>query len=169
MGETLNFESRYYLQPGMTKEYAKHVFCRTTRILGGVIMLISAAALIVSMTWAGYSLSESTLFILCFVGGFLIYNYYFLISIVIERQAKSSGQKQQPECAIYFGSNVRMEEGKKKMTVDYQKIHKFYNLPTIYVLEIGKNQALLVPKNSFVIGREEEFESFVKEKMKRQI
>ena len=75
MGEKLSFESRYCLTTAMTKEYAKYVFCKTTRILGGIIMLVSAAALIISMVWAGYGLSDITLFILCFTAGLLIYNY----------------------------------------------------------------------------------------------
>ena len=166
MGGTLKFESRYRLLPSMSREYAKHVFCKSTRILGGIIMLVSAAALIISVAWAGYRLSDTTIFILCFTGGLLINNYYFLISLVVERQAKKRGRKQQPEYAIYFGNNIRMEDGKRSTTVDYQNISKFYNLPTLYVLEIGKDQAFLVPKDSFVIGESADFEAFIKEKMK---
>ena len=75
MGETLKFESRYRLLPSMSREYAKHVFCKSTRILGGIIMLVSAAALIISVVWADYRLSDTTIFILCFTGG-LRYMYW---------------------------------------------------------------------------------------------
>ena len=124
MGEKLSFESRYCLTTAMTKEYAKYVFCKTTRILGGIIMLVSAAALIISMVWAGYGLSDITLFILCFTAGLLIYNYYFLISMVVEKQAKRNGMKEPPECAVYFGSSVRMKEGKEEIAVKYPQIRR---------------------------------------------
>ena len=75
-------------------------------------MLISAAALIVSMVWAGYGLSDITLFILCFTAGLLIYNYYFLISMVVEKQAKRNGMKEPPECAVYFWQQYPHERRK---------------------------------------------------------
>ena len=169
MGEKLSFESRYCLTTAMTKEYAKYVFCKTTRILGGIIMLVSVAALIISMVWAGYGLSDITLFILCFTAGLLIYNYYFLISMVVEKQAKRNGMKEPPECAVYFGSSIRMKEGKEEIAVKYPQIEKFYNLPNLFALETENKRTILVPKDSFVIGKAEDFEAFVKEKMQRQI
>ena len=132
-------------------------------------MLVSAAALIISMVWAGYGLSDITLFILCFTAGLLIYNYYFLISMVVEKQAKRNGMKEPPECAVYFGSSIRMKEGKEEIAVKYPQIEKFYNLPNLFALETENKRTILVPKDSFVIGKAEDFEAFVKEKMQRQI
>lgn len=161
--EDLKFQNQYHTDKEVTKEYAKYVFCKSTRILGIVLMIISAIAFVLSLK-AGYKMSESALFILCFVGGLLIYGYYIIIVKVVDHSAKKKEQEQ-PECIVRFGNKILMEQGKLQKEYEYKQVRKFYNLPHIYALIIGKNQAVLVKKGGFTKGKEEEFEKFIKERM----
>lgn len=161
MNDEIRFKNVYEAEFWMMKEYAKYVFCRSGRILGMILMAVSAAAFGISL-WMGYSLSESALFLLCFLGGLAIYCYYILVLKVMNRQITAGKNGKMPECIIDFTKDgIRMIQGSAKIQYDYQDIRKLYNLSGIYALTAGNGQAVLVKKGAFLKGNEEEFEQFI--------
>lgn len=167
MKDEIKFQNRYDADIAMMKEYAKYVFCKSTRILGMILMLISAAAFAISLGM-GYQLSESVLFILCFLGGLIIYSYYILIVKVMGRQMKGRKGGKVPECVIDFKEDgIKMTQGTAEAKYEYQDIKKIHNLPGIYALSVANNQAILVKKGAFSKGREEQFEQFIQKKLNK--
>lgn len=165
MKDEIRFQNCYDIDLAVMKQYAKYVFCRSTRILGMILMIVSAGALAVSLG-IGSSWSESILFVLCFLGGLLIYSYYIVILKVMKRQIKGSEGRDFPECVIDFKEDgIQWKQGLTKAAYDYRDLKKIYNLPEIYALVMISNQAVLIKKGSFSKGKEEEFQQFLQKKM----
>ena len=161
----MKFENRYYEDYTVMKEYIKHVFCKVTRIMGIILMILSLCAFGLSL-FAGFTVSESMLFILCFLGGLLIYSYYYLIIGVMKIQSKNLHGKVLPETIIKFGDTIEMDEGKTHMEFEYGQIIKMHKLPNLYVLVIGRSQSIIAAKDGFVKGTSQEFEKFIEEKIR---
>ena len=165
MKDEIRFQNCYDIDLKVMKQYAKYVFCRSTRILGIILMIVSAGALAVSLG-IGSSWSESVLFILCFLGGLLIYSYYIVILKVMKRQMKESEGRDLPECVIDFTEDgIQWKQGSAEAAYEYRNLKKIYSLPEIYALVMMPNQAVLVKKGCFSKGKEEEFEQFLQKKM----
>ncbi len=165
MENEVKFENRFYADRTVLKEYIKHVFCKTTRIMGIILMAVSLCGFGLSL-FAGFKVSESLLFIFCFFGGVLIYCYYFFVVREMQKQSGNLHGGVLPPTVIKFGDKIEMTEGKIHMEFEYQQIIKIYKLPNLYALMIGRNQAILAAKDGFVKGTKEEFERFIEEKIR---
>lgn len=161
----MKFENRYYADYTVIREYTKHVFCKTTRIMGMILMIVSMCGFGLSL-FAGYTVSKSVLFICCFLGGLMIYCYYFLVLRAMTKQSDNLHGGTLPEMIIKFGDRIELNEGNVQMEFDYKQIIKVHNLPNLYALMIDKNQSIIVAKGGFVKGTKEEFEKFIREKIK---
>lgn len=165
MEKEIKFENRYYADQKVLKEYTKHVFCKMTRIMGIILMIVSLCGFGLSL-FAGFKVSESLLFIFCFFGGLLIYCYYFLVVKEMKKQSDNLHGGTLPETIIKFGNKIEMTEGKVHMEFEYSQIMKVHKLPNLYALMIGRNQAILTAKEGFVKGTKEEFEEFIAKEIK---
>ena len=165
MEEKMEFENRYYADQAVVKEYTKHIFCKTTRIMGMILMIVSLCGFGLSL-FAGFKASESLLFVFCFFGGLLIYCYYFLVIREMKKQSDHLHGGILPETILKFGDKIEMTEGKVHMEFEYRQIIKIYRLPNLYALMIGRSQSILAAKDGFVKGTKEEFEKFIEEKIR---
>lgn len=161
----MKFENRYYADYTVIREYTKHVFCKTTRIMGMILMIVSMCGFGLSL-FAGYTVSESVLFICCFLGGLMIYCYYFLVLRAMTKQSDNLHGGTLPEMIIKFGDTIEMDEGKTHMEFEYGQIIKMHKLPNLYVLVIGRSQSIIAAKDGFVKGTSQEFEKFIEEKIR---
>lgn len=57
-----------------------------------------------------------------------------------------------PESIFRFGENtITFEEGKTFMEFDYSQIKRIYELKKLYVLMIGKQNGIIIRKDSFSV------------------
>lgn len=164
MENNMIFENRYYADTAVIKEYVKHIFCKWTRRMGITLMIISGMAFGVSL-FLDFEMSDSALFLACFLGGLMIYLYYYLVVKSLQKQSRNLHNGKLPEVSVKFGDVIEMSEGKVSMEIQYSQIVKVFETPNLYALMIGKNQSILVVKQGFTKGTEENFKEFITEKI----
>lgn len=59
-----------------------------------------------------------------------------------------------------------MDEGKVHLEFEYNQITKIVETKSFIVLRLSENSAILVLKDGFVKGTQEEFSKFINEKIK---
>ena len=137
MEKEIKFENRYYADQKVLKEYTKHVFCKMTRIMGIILMIVSLCGFGLSL-FAGFKVSESLLFYFLFFWRTADLLLLFLVVKEMKKQSDNLHGGTLPETIIKFGNKIEMTEGKVHMEFEYSQIMKVHKLPNLYALSDRK-------------------------------
>ena len=84
----------------------------------------------------------------------------------IENTSKRINNGKIEKTSVEFDNNIKMNEGKVHLEFEYSQVSKIVQTPNFIVLKLGKQSAILVCKNGFTEGSENEFMKFIEEKIK---
>ena len=82
----------------------------------------------------------------------------------IEKASKRLNNGKLEKTVIEIGKKIKMTEGTAKLEFDYEQIRKIKYTKNFIVLRIEKDAAILVYRNGFKKGKEEDFIKFINEK-----
>lgn len=159
----MQYENRYVISDQMMADYIRKVLCRNIRLTGLVFSPVSAVALAFTLVDGMYILAG--VFGVCLV---IMVAVPLLTPPLTLRQMRDASEKlhggKTCETVIRFGEDIVMEEGTVNMRIAYEQITRIVELPSVCVLIMGKNNAVLVKPDGFVTGRYEDFLVFIREK-----
>lgn len=73
-----------------------------------------------------------------------------------------------PESIFRFGEDtITLEEGKVFMEFNYNQIRRIYELKKLYVMMIGKQNGIIIRKDSFSVGTFHKFKEFIERKCRK--
>ena len=87
----------------------------------------------------------------------------------LEKSAKRLNNGNIEKTRVKFLDNIVMDEGKVHLEVEYNQITEIVQTKNFIVLKTSEQSAVLVLKNGFVKGNENDFMKFIEEKTKKQI
>lgn len=159
----MQYENRYVISDQMMAGYIRKVLCRNIRLAGLIFSLVSAVMLALTLSEGMYVLAA--VFGVCLV---IMLAVPLLTPSLTLRQMRDASEKLHGgrlcETVIHFGEDIAMEEGTVSMRIAYGQIKRIVELPSVCVLVMGKNNAVLVDPKGFSVGSYEEFIAFIKEK-----
>ncbi|HCT93048.1 MAG TPA: hypothetical protein DF613_16940 [Lachnospiraceae bacterium] len=157
------YENRYVISDQMMDEYIRKVLCRNIRLAGLVFALVSAVMLVFTIVDGMYVLAA--VFGVCLI---IMVAVPLLTPPLTRRQMRDASEKLHGgrlcETVIRFGEDIAMEEGTVNMRIAYGQIQRIIELPSVCVLVMGKQNAVLVDPKGFSVGGYKEFLVFIKEK-----
>lgn len=156
------FENRYYDNDEMIKEYI-------SKIITGKISLVGMGTFIFSLIFSVIMYKTNDYVLMAIVGtaGLISFVAAIFTPILTFKEIKKSSKalnSENHENIVRFGNDITIEQGKAKITVEYNKIFKTHNLKHSYVLQFGKQNSILIVPDKFTKGNFEEFKIFLKEK-----
>ena len=110
---------------------------------------------------------EILVFVIMFFFSLAIYFIHMKVSKDMLKNALAIHNGVHTESIVRFGEDViTLEEGKIFMEFDYNQIKKIHDLKKLYVLMIGKQNGIIVRKDSFSVGTFHKFKQFIERKCK---
>ena len=113
---------------------------------------------------------EILVFVVMFFFSIAIYFLHFKVSKDMMKNTLAIHNGIIPESIFRFGEEiVTLEEGKVFMEFDYSQIKRIYELKKLYVMMIGKQNGIILRKDSFSVGTFHKFKDFIERKCKKII
>jgi len=110
---------------------------------------------------------EILVFVVMFFFSIAIYFLHLKVSKDMMKNTLAVHNGIIPESIFSFGEDiVTLKEGKVFMEFDYSQIKRIYELKKLYVLMIGKQNGIIVRKDSFSVGTFHKFKEFIEKKCK---
>lgn len=110
---------------------------------------------------------EILVFVVMFFFSIAIYFIHMKVSRDMMRNTLAVHNGVHAESIFRFGEDtITLEEGKIFMEFDYNQIKKIHELKKLYVLMIGKQNGIIVRKDSFSVGTFHKFKKFIERKCK---
>ena len=136
---------------------------------------VCGAILAVICFWIAYlnivkrrSSFEILVFVVMFFFSIAIYFIHMKVSRDMMKNTLAVHNGVHPESIFRFGEDIiTLEEGKIFMEFDYNQIKKIYELKKLYVLMIGKQNGIIVRKDSFSVGTFHKFKEFIERKCRK--
>ena len=155
------FENEYIFNRDLTKEYVYKILGKRIMIVGFGLFILSTILFFIETGTMKYAMLGCAL-----VG--IVYAIITPINLVnvLEKNAKRLNNGKIEKTRVVFGDNITMDEGKAHLEFEYSQIEKIVETKNLIALIIGKNASILVSKEGFVKGTEEEFMKFINDKIK---
>ena len=156
------FENEYVFNRDLTKEYVYKILGKRIMIVGFGLFIISIILFFIETGTMKYAMLGCAL-----VG--IIYAIITPIRLVnvLEKNAKRLNNGKIEKTRVVFGDNIVMDEGKAHLEFEYSQIEKIVETKNLLALIIGNNASILVLKDGFVKGTQEEFMKFINEKIQK--
>ena len=109
---------------------------------------------------------------ICFIFVFVIFLCYrFLHPLYLVKKEASSKkvQKQMKNTYTFYDDFVTIFNGETKVKLRYSKFYKIYEEGDRFYLYLDKTHSYVLLKNSFSIGKPEDFYGFMKKKLWKKI
>lgn len=108
---------------------------------------------------------EILVFVVMFFFSVAIYFLHIKVSKDMMKNTLAVHNGVHTESIFRFGEEViTLEEGKIFIEFDYSQIKKIYELKKLYILMIGKQNGIIVRKDSFSVGTFHKFKEFIERK-----
>ena len=155
------FENEYKMETKLYKEYVYNVLCKKTIIIGVIILILGIFMFFV--------MDQDKSYVMLTAG---------IIAVVASRMTPILTVKQLEETEkrlnngiiektnVKFSDNIVMNEGKVHLEFEYNQITKILQTKNFIVLKTSEQSAILVLKDGFLKGTENEFLKFIEEKIK---
>jgi hypothetical protein len=153
------FENRYYTTQEIYKEYVRKVLCHRIFRLGSIFFVIGAVAMILSLQeyTVNAAMIGTALFVLLFT--MLLGPKLMLKQLMDVNKRLHNGQSE--ECIISFDEDIKINEGKQSLAIEYSQITNIYRMKTCSVLMFTKQNGIIYLEDKFTKGNAEEFEGFI--------
>lgn len=153
------FVNRFTLTPTDKKEYVMRVLAQPVITWGPVVGLVGIAS---------YFLMEGPVRFVMGTAGLIALITSFLTPLLSLKEFSASMDLDPSETTIFFGEKIRVESRASHIDLDYQQFKGMKETPSLYCLQLRSKGSLLVKKNHFIQGREEDFPAFIEEKIQRK-
>ena len=155
------FENEYTMNRDLTKEYVFKIIGKRVMIIGLSIFILGIVLFLIFDNGMRYvMLTCSFIRLFCAIAT--------PITIVnnLETDSKRLNNGKIEKTKVAFKDNITMDEGKVHLEFEYSQINKIIETNNFIVLKLDKNSAILVLKQGFTKGTQEEFLKFIKNKIK---
>ena len=152
------FKNEYIFNNKLIKEYVYKFLCKRIFIMGYVLLI---ASLIM------YTLTKNNTFLMLDI--IVIFTIIFSPSVMIKKimeTSKKINNGKIEKTYIEFSDNIIMNEGKAHVEFEYTQIEKIVETKNLILLATGTETAIIVWKQGFTKGTQEEFLNFIKNKIK---
>lgn len=156
------FKNEYTMNRKLIVEYVFKIFGTKTIIRGIFIFILGLLMYLIEGDSLGYVMLTCAiicLFTAVISSIIMIYN--------IENTSKRINNGKIEKTSVEFDNNIKMNEGKVHLEFEYSQVSKIVQTQNFIVLKLGKQSAILVYKNGFTEGSENEFIKFIEEKIKK--
>ena len=157
------FENEYKMETKYFKEYVYNVLCKKTIIIGFLTALIGILFFCFTTTKSSYIILTTA--IIAFICAIIT---PIVTTKELEKAEKRLNNGTIEKTNIKFSDNIVMNEGRVHLEFEYSQITKITYTKNFIVLKTSKQSAILVLKNGFLKGNEEEFSKFIEEKINKQ-
>lgn len=158
------FENRYFVTKDVFAEFLKGTVLKKTRVLSLVLMVMDFIIIYIVIK-EKKSYGELIGFCLIFLLAVALYFLHIRIGKNMYNNTLEFHTGKLKESILRFGEEaIMLEEGKTFMEFEYSQIKKIYELKKLYVLMLGKQNGIVLRKDSFSVGTIYKFRDFIKEK-----
>jgi hypothetical protein len=156
------FENRYYTTQEIYKEYVRKVLCRRILRLGSIFLVIGAVAMVLSLqeNTVNAAIVGTALFVILFT--MLLGPKLMLKQLMDVSKLLHNGES--AESIISFDEDIKINEGKQSLTIEYSQITNIYRMKTCSVLMFTKQNGIIYLEEKFTKGNAKDFEGFILEK-----
>lgn len=155
------FENEYLMERKYYKEYVLNVLCKKIIITGLLVMIFG----FVFTAIVGVEDAKIVLTAAIIAGIASILTPVVTIKQLEDTEKRLNNGKIE-KTKVIFSDNIVMDEGKVHLEFEYNQITKIVETKSFIVLRLSENSAILVLKDGFVKGTQEEFSKFINEKIK---
>ena len=153
------FENEYLMERKYYKEYVLNVLCKKIIITGLLVMIFG----LIFTAFVGLEDAKIVLTAAIIAG---IASILTPVVKQLEDTEKRLNNWKIEKTKVIFSDNIVMDEGKVHLEFEYNQITKIVETKSFIVLRLSENSAILVLKDGFVKGTQEEFSKFINEKIK---
>ena len=154
------FENEYIMTRKYTKEYVYHILCQKIILVGMTIFLFGLLLF--------FFLQGSIRYVM-FTASFVAVACAVLGPIVMVRQLEETSKRLNngkiEKTQICFGHNIVMNEGKVHLEFAYKQIRSVVQTKHFIVLKLSNDAAIVVFKDGFIKGSQDEFLPFIRDKI----
>ncbi|MCD7980029.1 MAG: YcxB family protein [Fusobacterium sp.] len=144
----------------------KSITMKHLRIYGAILAVVCFYITYLNIA-RGKNSFEIFVFVVMFLFSIAMYFLHLKISKDMMKNTLAIHNGIIPESIFRFGENtITFEEGKTFMEFDYSQIKRIYELKKLYVLMIGKQNGIIIRKDSFSVGTFHKFKEFIGRKCK---
>ncbi|MBQ8871910.1 MAG: YcxB family protein [Clostridia bacterium] len=155
------FENEYLMERKYYKEYVLNVLCKKIIITGLLVMIFG----LIFTVFVGLEDAKIVLTAAIIAGIASILTPVVTIKQLEDTEKRLNNGKIE-KIKVIFSDNIVMDEGKVHLEFEYNQITKIVETKSFIVLRLSENSAILVLKDGFVKGTQEEFSKFINEKIK---
>lgn len=155
------FENEYLMERKYYKEYVLNVLCKKIIITGLLVMIFG----LIFTVFVGLENAKIVLTAAIIAGIASILTPVVTIKQLEDTEKRLNNGKIE-KTKVIFSDNIVMDEGKVHLEFEYNQITKILETNSFIVLRLSENSAILVLKDGFVKGTQEEFSKFINEKIK---
>ena len=156
------FENEYTMETKYFKEYVYNVLCKKILRSGVIIGVIGIMF---------FALVHSKVAYITLTAGVIAVLSAIFTPVVsakeLEKSAKRLNNGNIEKTRVKFLDNIVMDEGKVHLEVEYSQIAEIVQTKNFIVLKTSEQSAVLVFKNGFVKGNENDFMKFIEGKTKK--
>ena len=156
------FENEYTMETNYFKEYVYNVLCKKTICTGVIIGVIGILFFI--MVHSVFSYITLTAGVIAFLSAIFT---PMVSAKELEKAAKRLNNGNIEKTNVKFLNNIVMDEGKVHLEVEFSQITEIVQTKNFIVLKTSEQSAVLVLKNGFIKGNENDFMKFIEEKIKK--
>ncbi|HEY9550862.1 MAG TPA: YcxB family protein [Prevotella sp.] len=160
------FECRWRMEDEPVKELIEKVSRRRVLIVTGILMLLLGIYSYEDLARGNYYTAIPYFFFVCLALFFSIGRLKRGVK-QYRKHVKAIYGTDDIETVIRFGERIEIAEQENVSVYQYSQIIRVYALKHTYALMLSKRIGILVPYNSFVQGRREDFETFLLERCKQ--
>ena len=158
------FENEYTMDRKLIKEYVLNIMSKRTIIMGMILFILGFSLFCVEQDM----IMKYTMLACAFLGIISIFITPLTMINSFEKAAKRLNNGTIEKTKIVFNENIIMDEGKVHLEFEYSQIVKITLTKSFIFLELGDKSGILVLKAGFTKGTEEEFMSFIQEKITQE-
>lgn len=152
------FKNEYTLNKKLITEYVYGILCKDIIIAGAILELFAFGLFLLDTT------SYTRLIACCFTLFFMAFCPIFMIKN-LEDNSKRLNNGKIEKTIVEFNDNIVMNEGKVHLEFEYSQIKKIKKTKNFIVLMISNKSAILVLKDGFINGKEDDFLKFINGKI----
>lgn len=156
------FENRFYTTQEIYKEYVRKVLCRRILRVGSIFLVIGAITMVLSLQeyTVNAAMVGTALFVIVFT--MLLGPKLMLKQLMDVNKRLHNGRSE--ECIISFNEDIKINEGKQSLAIEYSQITNIYRMKTCSALMFTKQNGIIYLEDKFTKGNAKEFEGFILEK-----
>ena len=154
------FENEYTMNRKLTKEYVFKIIGKRMMIIGLSIFLLGIIMFLLFDDNIKYVMLTCS-----FIALFCAVMTPIIMVNDLEKISKRFNNGKIEKTKVIFNENITMDEGKVHLEFEYGQIKQIVETNNFIVLKLDTNSAILVLKQGFTKGNQEEFFKFIKSKI----